>query len=215
MSDTEPKARAPEPGQSSEGPAEGRRRASIGAKRNPEAEEAIIAAARALLAERGYAGFSIEEVARRAGAGKPTIYRWWPSKADLFIEVYSTEKATSIAAPDTGALWRDILLYTRALWAFWRDTPSGRTFRALIAEAQASEAALTALREKFLPDRLKDMRLMFDRAVARGEIAAETVNLRIDLYVGFNWVRLLTSRLEDESVIEQAARLIAGTAVPQ
>lgn len=190
---------------------DGARRASIGARRNPAAEAAILAAARDLLAERGYAGFSIDEVARRAGAGKPTIYRWWPTKADLLIDVYSAEKAAIIAAPETGALWSDILDYTRALWAFWRGTPSGRTFRALIAEAQAGEPALRALRDKFLPERLKDLRLMFERAAARGDIDAAAVDALVELYIGFNWVRLLTDRIADDPPgIEAMARTLAG-----
>ena len=198
------------------GKGEGRHRASIGARRNPAAEAAIIAAARTLLAERGYAGFSIDEVARRAGVGRPTIYRWWPSKADLFIEVYSLEKTAAMGLPDTGALWSDILAYTRALWAFWRDTPSGRTFRALIAEAQAGEAALIALRDKFLPERLRDLRLMFERAAARGEIDPATIDVRMDLYLGFNWLRLLTDRLADDAdAIAAAARAIAGSSPAQ
>ncbi|MFG1479494.1 TetR/AcrR family transcriptional regulator [Xanthobacter sp. V4C-4] len=191
--------------------AAGHRRASIGARRNPEAEAAILDAARALLAERGYAGFSIEEVARRAGAGKPTIYRWWPTKADLFIDVYSAEKSATLAPPRTGALWSDLLAYTRALWAFWRDTPSGRTFRALIAEAQASAPALVALRDKFLPQRLKDVRRMFEEAAARGEIEPQAVEHLLTLYIGFNWVHLLTDRIADDPEgIEIVARTLAA-----
>lgn len=188
----------------------GRRRASIGARRNPDAEAAILDAARTLLAERGYAGFSIDEVARRAGAGKPTIYRWWPSKTDLFIDVYSAEKSASLVPPETGALWSDLTAYTRALWAFWRDTPSGRTFRALIAEAQGSEHALTTLRDKFLPERLRDVRHMFDEAVSRGEVSAEAVPHLLTLYIGFNWVHLLTDRIADDPAgIELVARTLA------
>lgn len=190
---------------------DGHRRASIGARRNPEAEAAILDAARALLAERGYAGFSIDEVARRAGAGKPTIYRWWPTKADLFIDVYSAEKSATLVPPETGALWSDLVAYTRALWAFWRDTPSGRTFRALIAEAQASEPALVALRDKFLPERLKDVRRMFEDAAARGEIRPAAVAHLLPLYIGFNWFRLLTDRIADDPEgIETVARALAG-----
>ncbi len=188
-----------------------RRRSSIGARRNPEAEAAILTAARALLAERGYAGFSIDEVARRAGAGKPTIYRWWPTKADLLVDVYAAEKASHMAMPDTGALWSDLLAYTRALWGFWRETPSGSTFRALIAEAQTTDAALSALRDKFLPDRLRDLRHMFERAADRGEISAQEVDDLLALYIGFNWLHLLTDRLADDpAAIERNARLIAG-----
>lgn len=188
-----------------------RRRSSIGARRNPDAEAAILTAARALLSERGYAGFSIEEVARRAGAGKPTIYRWWATKADLLIDVYAAEKASHMALPDTGALWSDLLAYTRALWGFWRDTPSGSIFRALIAEAQTTDAALSALRDKFLPDRLRDLRHMFERGADRREIRASEIDDLLGLYIGFNWLHLLTDRLADDApAIERTARLIAG-----
>lgn len=193
------------------------RRASVGARRNPDSEAAVLAAARALLIERGYAGFSIDEVARRAGAGKPTIYRWWPTKADLFIAVYAEDKAASIAGADTGSLPGDLSAFTRALWTFWRDSPSGRAFRALVAEAQASEAALDALRNKFLPERLDHPRHIFARAAERGEIAAADVEMLLTLYVGFNWFQLLTGRIEevDTAAIEQMAGILVrggGTA---
>ena len=185
------------------------RRASIGARRNPATEAAIIAAARDLLAERGYAGFSFDEVARRAGAGKPTLYRWWPTRADLLIEVYSAEKAAIMTAPDTGALPDDLLAYTRALWSFWRDTPTGRAFRGLIAEAQSGEAAQILLREKFLPERLKDVRAMFARAASRGEIGAGAIEDLVALYVGFNWFRLTTGCIADDGpAIGRMARLL-------
>ncbi|MDC7789297.1 TetR/AcrR family transcriptional regulator [Rhodoplanes sp. TEM] len=191
------------------------RRASIGARRNPAAETAILAAARGLLAEKGYAGFSIDEVARRAGAGKPTIYRWWPSKADLFIAVYAADKAAAIAVPDTGSLAADLAGYTAALWRFWRETPSGAAFRALLAEAQASEQAMTALREKFLPLRLADLGCVFTRAAGRGEIAAADAESLLQLYIGFHWVHLLTERIdEDAALIDRMARLIVRAGRP-
>ncbi len=191
------------------------RRASIGARRNPATEAAIIAAARELLEERGYAGFSFDEVARRAGAGKPTLYRWWPTRADMLVEVYSTEKAARMSAPDTGTLPGDLLTYTLALWAFWRDTPTGRAFRGLIAEAQAGEAAQILLREKFLPERLKDVRAMFERAVGRAEIEADAVEDLIGLYVGFNWFRLTTGRIDDDApAIARMAQLLARGGAP-
>ncbi|MGL4291261.1 MAG: TetR/AcrR family transcriptional regulator [Phreatobacter sp.] len=194
------------------------RRASVGARRNPDSEAAVLAAARALLIERGYAGFSIDEVARRAGAGKPTIYRWWPTKADLFIDVYAEDKTASIAGPDTGSLAGDLTAFTRALWTFWRDSPSGRAFRALVAEAQASEAALDALRNKFLPERLDHPRHIFARSAERGEIAAADVEILLTLYVGFNWFQLLTGRIDDDAAaIERMADAIvrAGGAPPR
>jgi AcrR family transcriptional regulator len=174
------------------------RRASIGARRNPDAEAAVLAAARQLLVDRGYQGFSVEEVARRAGAGKPTIYRWWPTKADLFIAVYTAEKAAAFALPDRGDLVGDLTQFTVDLWNFWRTNPAGGAFRALIAEAQASATALDALRSKFLPERLEPLRAIFERAVKRGEIDAADVEDRVALWAGFNWFRLLTNQIQDD-----------------
>jgi AcrR family transcriptional regulator len=151
-----------------------------------------------LLVDRGYQGFSVEEVARRAGAGKPTIYRWWPTKADLFIAVYAAEKAAAFALPNRGDLVGDLTQFTADLWHFWRTNPAGGAFRALIAEAQASAAALEALRSKFLPERLEPLRAIFERAVERGEIDASDVEDRVALWAGFNWFCLLTNQIRDD-----------------
>jgi AcrR family transcriptional regulator len=187
------------------------RRTSIGSRRNPATEAAVLDAARNLLTDKGYAGFSIEEVARRAGAGKPTIYRWWPTKADLFIAIYSAEKAAAVAPPDTGNLAQDLVEYTVRLWSFWRANPAGSAFRALIAEAQASASALKALRDKFLPERLGDVRAMFERAVARKELQPQDLENAITLWIGFNWFRLLTDQISiDRDLIARIVGAIVG-----
>lgn len=163
-----------------------------------------------MLAEEGYAGFSIDAVSRRAGAGKPTIYRWWKNRADLLMEVYAAEKAIITAVP-TDDLARDLVDHTLALWGFWCGTPSGRTFRALLAEAQSNPEALAVLREKFLPERLRDVRGLFNAAAARGDIPAGEVEARLALYLGFNWFYVLTDQLEaGQASIPAAMRLIAA-----
>src|SRR5437773_2620831 len=48
--------------------------------------DAILDATRALLGEVGYARLSIDGVAKRAGVGRPTIYRWWPDKSHLVFD---------------------------------------------------------------------------------------------------------------------------------
>lgn len=190
-----------------------KKRRSIGARRNPESAAAVIKAARDLLHERGYAGFSIDEVARRAGAGKPTIYRWWPTKADLFLSVYSAEKCEAMPSVDEGSLGEALTRYTLALWRFWRDNPAGGAFCGLVAEAQASPAALAVLREKFLPERLEQLHDLFGKAAARNEIAADEVEDRIAIWIGFNWFHLLTGQLDmPPEVIKRCVLLITGTA---
>lgn len=186
-----------------------KRRASIGARRSPETEAAVKDAARAVLAEKGYAGFSIEEVARRAGAGKPTIYRWWPNKADLFIAIYGANKDAAIPVPDEGSLRADLLRYTRDLWRFWREDTAGRVFKGLIAEAQTSDSALDALRFKFMPERLAAPREIFVRAAERGEFEPDEIDDRLELWVAFNWLHALTDRLnEDEPSLSRKIELL-------
>jgi AcrR family transcriptional regulator len=186
---------------------EGKARRSIGARRNPASAEAILEAAEAVLQEDGYSGFSIEAVARRARAGKPTIYRWWPSKAALLIDVYQRQK--HLDYPDTGDLEGDLFGFLSGLLAHWRDTPSGSIFRSIIAEAQSDEAAAKAL-TAYAASRRVEQGKITERAKARGEVGDDVDPLQVaDMVSSYAWVRLLTGRLnEDEARIRAAVRII-------
>jgi AcrR family transcriptional regulator len=187
-----------------------KKRTSIGSRRSPDAEAAVLAAARGLISEKGYAGFSVDEVARRAGAGKTTIYRWYPTKADLFIAIYTTERAASVPVPDTGDLIADLVQYTTSLWRFWASHPAGAALRGLIAEAQGTPEALSVLRDRFLPERTADVRRILTDAANRGELHAHEVDDKISLWVGFSWLKLLIGDLHDEDVIGRTMVQIAG-----
>lgn len=170
------------------------KRASIGARRNPQSEQAILDAAEALLREAGLAGFSIEAVARRARAGKPTIYRWWPTKTRLLLDVYQRLK-TSLPSTDTGAIQSDCVAFLEGLFAHWSGG-SGAIFRSIVAEAQSDEAAAAALRA-YSGERRQQTAGIFARAQARGELAPEADPLlAAELIAAFAWQRLLTGRLE-------------------
>lgn len=178
-------------------------RKSAGARRSPESADAILDAAEAVLVEAGYSGFSIEAVARRARAGKPTIYRWWPSKAALLLDVYQRQKR--VDNPDTGKLEEDLVGFLKSLFAHWRDTSSGSVFRSLIAEAQSDEKAAAALAEYARGRRIHTGQ-MVERAKARGEVAADVdATVVADLIASFGWTHLLTNRLdEDEATLRRA-----------
>lgn len=183
-------------------------RKSIGARRNPASADAILEAAEAVLAEAGHAGFSIEAVARRARAGKPTIYRWWPSKAALLLDVYQRQKR--FAYPDTGRLEDDLADFLGSLLANWRDTASGSIFRSIVAEAQADESAARAL-AAYAADRRAQTGEMIERARARGEVAADVDPAVVaDLISSFAWGHLLTDRLHTD---ERELRAVVSTIV--
>lgn len=179
-------------------------RPSTGARRNPASADAIRQAAADILAEDGYARFSIEAVARRARAGKPTIYRWWPSKAALLLDVYHRQKH-GVVTPDTGDLVEDLTAFLDSLFRHWRDTPTGPVFRSVIAEAQSDESAAEAL-GAYMEERFAQSAQMIERALRRGEIAAHVdPRLAIELVVSFAWCRLLTGRLDMETAAVRAA----------
>jgi AcrR family transcriptional regulator len=178
-------------------------RKSIGPRRSPDSADAILDAAEAVLAEAGYSGFSIEAVARRARAGKPTIYRWWPSKAALLFDIY--QRGKRVDNPDTGNLEDDLVGFLKSLFSHWRETPSGSVFRSLIAEAQ-SDATVAAVLAEYTKERHVHTGRMIERAKARGEVAADVdPALVADLIASFAWTHLLTDRLdEDEATLRKA-----------
>jgi len=191
------------------------RRRSIGARRNPDTQEAILEAAEALVLEEGIGGFSIEAVAKRARAGKPTIYKWWPGKTALLLDVYHRHKPASVHT-DTGTVEGDVLAFLTGIFAHWGDTGAGQVFRFVIAEAQRDEAAAASLSD-YAAERRKQSGEIFARGVARGELAGDVdVGLAADMLAGFIWQRLLTGRIErDPQQLEMAARqMVRGLMAP-
>jgi AcrR family transcriptional regulator len=173
------------------------RRRSIGARRNPETEEAILEAAEAIMLEEGIAGFSIEAVAKRARAGKPTIYKWWPGKTELLLDVYHRHKPAALHM-DTGSVEGDLLVFLEGVLSHWGDTGAGAVFRFVIAEAQRDANAAASLRA-YAAERRLQSGAIFQRGIDRGELAADTdVGIAADMLAGYIWHRLLTGRLKAE-----------------
>ncbi|WP_244598507.1 TetR-like C-terminal domain-containing protein [Rhizobium tubonense] len=129
----------------------------------------------------------------------------------MFIAIYTAERTTFVAIPDTGSLVEDLVGYTTSLWRFWRSNSAGAALRGLIAEAQGTKEALAALRERFLPERTADVRQMLSTAASRDEIGVEEINGKLSLWVGYSWFRLLTDELHDESPLVSIMAQIAGT----
>lgn len=186
-----------------------RARRSIGPQRNPASEHAILEAAQALLAEQGPGGFTIEAVARRARAGKPTIYRWWPSRANLLLAVFERQReADREEAPDpAGVDLRGRLHHHLVhMMARWRDTPAGPIFRSVIAEAQVDETAAKALADYIVGRRLRHAGWLSDVAAAQ----ADTLS---DLVTAYALQRLAAGRLDpDDAELARVASFLAQCA---
>ena len=100
-------------------------RPRTGNRRNPLLHQAIIAAATEVLAKEGPTRFTIEAVAKLAGCGKPTIYRWWPSRPALLLEVYDQAVKHELGEPEGKDLAKDLATMMRQIWRFWREDCMG------------------------------------------------------------------------------------------
>ncbi|MEU6475516.1 TetR/AcrR family transcriptional regulator [Streptomyces sp. NPDC047017] len=117
------------------------------ARRSERSRRAIYDAALALVAETGYPRTTIEAIAARAGVGKQTIYRWWPSKADVLLEAFLdlAEQAARDAGqvpyeiPDTGDLAADLKAVLRLTVDQMSDPRFTAPARALAAEGLVNE----------------------------------------------------------------------------
>jgi len=181
-------------------------RRSIGAQRNPESEKAILKAARELLAEEGLAGFSIEAVARRAHAGKPTIYRWWPDRTRLLLAVYSEFKE-QMPVFDTGSLEGDVRAFITGLLRFWRESPAGPVFRSILSESQTDAGASSAFAEYHHGRAARTAEIF-----AKHGLASDDALLLTELAVNYGWGQLLANRLDpgDTEIARVAGMLVRG-----
>ncbi|MBW3362943.1 TetR/AcrR family transcriptional regulator [Streptomyces microflavus] len=135
-------------------------------RRSDRSRRAIYDAALALVGEAGYRRTTIEGIAARAGVGKQTIYRWWPSKAAVLMEAFldlatrAAEEAGPQAGgaeygiPDTGDLAADLKLVLRATVDELNDPLMEAPTRALTAEGIVDAKLGAEFVEKLLDPQL-------------------------------------------------------------
>jgi AcrR family transcriptional regulator len=139
-------------------------------RRNEQARIAVLHAADDLLAERGFAGVTIEGIAARAGVAKQTIYRWWPSKVEVLLDTLIEDSQQSLALPETGSAIEDARQYLRQLAAFITGDAAGQVLLALIGEAQHDAEMAGVFHARYLDPRRDEERAMLARGVASGEL---------------------------------------------
>jgi AcrR family transcriptional regulator len=148
-------------------------------RRGAALEAAILRAAAEELTGSGYAGLTMDRVARRAGTNKNTIYRRWPNRAALGIAAYrQLAAAATTPGPDTGELRGDALELMRRTNRGW-SSPTGGILRALLAGARDDPQLLAQIQEHSADAGSAAWLAILARAVARGEAPAEALHLRV------------------------------------
>jgi AcrR family transcriptional regulator len=189
-----------------------------GRPRSEKARTAILAAAMELLLEEGLHAMSMDDVARRAGVSKATIYRWWPSKERLALDALATEWAVSStpgSGRDTGNLRADLLARFRPWVRQLNRKPYARVVAGLVAAAQTDPEFAELYREHFVHPRREATRDVLARARDRGEIVAGAdLELTLDLLYGPIYHRLLhghapLTELFAQEVVERVVAAIS------
>lgn len=162
-----------------------------GRPRSEVARQAILDAALQLAREEGFPALTIERIAREAGVGKPTIYRWWSSKGAIVFEALQQRAVQAIPIPVEGPLPVRLTAFLQSVFAALNDD-TGEIVCSLMAEAQRDPAFADLFRAQFITMRRKPLLTLLQQGVAKGELAANTnVDVLADLIYGAMWYRLL------------------------
>jgi AcrR family transcriptional regulator len=186
-----------------------------GRPRSATSQKAILAAAIEILLEQGLTSMSMDDLAKRAGVSKATIYRWWASKEFLALDALATEWALPTPSPDldTGSLRGDLLARIHPWLAQLNKKPYERIIAGLLAQTQTDPEFARLYREHFVAPRRGETRMLLLRAIDRGEIGADTdLEVTLDLLYGPIYHRLLHrhASLDDRFAVQVIDAVIAA-----
>ena len=160
--------------------------------RRTKTRDRALAAATRILNHEGYARLTMERLAAESGVAKTTLYRRWPTKAALCMDLYFDVAARELHDPDTGNIASDLRHIARTVARLQTRTVAGPALIGLIAEAQMNPEASAAFLAEFARRRREVTRRALKRAIERGELRAGTdVDLVIDALGGAFTFRLL------------------------
>ena len=157
-------------------------------RRSARARQAILAATRELLSEVGFARLTIEAIAARAGVGKQTIYRWWPSKGTVVFDALldgNVDPEGNSALPDTGEIERDLRTVLRAIVEELSDPQTDHLQRTITAEIQHDPALADELVVRLLRPQMRATADRLRVAQGAGQIGPDVeVDLGVELLFG-------------------------------
>lgn len=196
-------------------------------RRSERSRRAIFDAALALVTEVGYAKTTIEGIAARAGVGKQTIYRWWPSKAAVLLDAFLDLAAQANEAlggdaqseiPDTGDLAADLKYVLRATVDEMNNPTFDGPTRALAAEGIVDPELGARFTEALLEPQLQYYARRIEAAQAAGDIDPDAdPRIALELLVGplhHRWIHrtLPLTHAYADALVDQVLRGLAPRA---
>lgn len=167
-------------------------RRPLGRPRSDRVHRAIVEAARAELVEHGFSRFRLEHVAARAGVGKATIYRRWPSKEALAHDLLAELAAPHIAVADVEDTRAELRATVLTAMHAVAETPFGPVIRALLSQIAVNPALGDPFRETVVRARREEVARVIGRGIARGDLRPDVdVDVATEILVGPVYFRLM------------------------
>ena len=160
-----------------------------GRPRDPAADQAILDAARDLLARKGFTGTSMDEIARQAGVGKDTLYRRWKSKEDLVLHLLDLIAEQTVRAPALDDPRYALFLFLQAIRKVNLDTDLGPLIAGIVGESARNER-LAAGFEDFWAKR-RSIPAALVRRIAPSTTTDQETEVILDHILGPIYYRLL------------------------
>ena len=139
-----------------------------------ERERELLGVTLGLLAQNGYDGLTVDDVAAEGRASKATMYRRWPTKAELVLAAVMEGVGQVSVAPETGSLRTDLIEVGDKISKQARAHAT--TMRAVLVEASRNSALNDFMQQQMFAQRKKLISHVLQQAIDRGEIKAEAVN---------------------------------------
>ncbi|WP_421900649.1 TetR/AcrR family transcriptional regulator [Maridesulfovibrio sp.] len=175
-----------------------------GRPRSEKAQQAVLNATYELLNENGGKKLTIEAIAQKAGVGKPTIYRWWPSLADIVLEAVLSQADNKIPIPPYESLQTSLRQFLHKSMESINEG-DGANLRYLMSLAQQDDSFRDRFRENFVLKRQAILKSILEQAVEANEISStQDLDILVDILFGAMWYRLLIGHgIMDESFADK------------
>lgn len=165
-----------------------------------QTREKVLTAAADLLQQHGYAHVTMEGVAAHAGTAKTTVYRWWPSKAALLLDLFDVLASEVLSDPNSGNTRADLKTYLHALLRMMSQSVAQASATGMFAEAQGDPAMKDIVCSHFKNFRRSVLGTIVARGQARGDLRHDLdLQLMEEILTAPFWFRIL---VDHENVSE-------------
>jgi AcrR family transcriptional regulator len=176
-----------------------------GRPRDRRLHEALLEAGLAVFLEAGYGAASLAEIARRAGVGTPAIYRRWPTKADMAIDIVE-HVSEAEAIPDTGSIRDDLVAFMALRLRTWTTPLFRKLVVPVLMEGNRQGSLASDIAVRFL-DYRKALEARIERSIETGDLRADTNPGRlVDLLMGTISMPLLF--FQEPPAVDDAAVIV-------